>query len=391
MFALKLKHLHWILIYSTLTYFSCGQAATLSKQEFGSKVDQIFSSVDKPDAPGCAVGVIENGGFLYKSAYGMANLELNVPLSADSVFRIASISKQFTAMAVLILAQQNKIDLDADIHTYLTDLPKYQYKVTVRAILGHFSGMSNYEHIAASYEGEKLQSDVDLRSPFGRPFQLGLDDFLNIEEFYQAVKLLPLKHQPDTKFEYNNVAYFLLSKLVEKQSKQTLRQFAQENIFKPLNMQHSFFSDDKTEIVKNRAYGYAPKEGGGFINHMTNLFWVGDGGVHTSINDFIKWDQNFYHPTLSDHPVELRDLMNTPSSDHTFGNDFHYAYGQMKGKVMWHNAYFHSGGWVGFSTNYLRIEEDNFSVVALCNNEELSLNEYFSKVMRLYFDEYKKN
>jgi CubicO group peptidase (beta-lactamase class C family) len=370
---------------------SYGEAATLSKKQFSTKVDQIFSFLDESDAPGCAVGVIEEGRFLHKSAYGMANLELDVPLSTDSVFRIASISKQFTAAAVLILAQQNKIDLDADIHTYLSDLPRYRNKVTVRAMLGHYSGMSNYEHIAASYEGEKLASDVDLRSPFGRPFQLGLDDYLTIDEFYAAVKQLPLKHQSDSKFEYNNIAYFLLSKLVEKQSKQSLRQFAQENIFQPLNMQDSFFSDDKTEIVKNRAYGYAPKEGGGFINHMTNLFWVGDGGVHTSINDFIKWDQNFYHPKISEHPIELRDLMNTPTSDHIFGDDFRYSYGQMKGNVGGHNTYFHSGGWVGFSTNYLRIEEEKFSVVALCNNEELSLSKYLGKVMRLYFDEYQKN
>jgi len=341
-------------------------SATMS---FSQKVDQIFASFDKTDAPGCAVGIIESGVFLHKAAYGMASLELDVPLSPESVFRIASVSKQFTAAAVLLLADDGLINLDEDIRTYLPALADYKHTVTVRAMLGHYSGLQRYDHIAGSYEGPKSPSNVNMQSPMGRPFRIGNEDYLTNEEFFEAVKMLHLDHKPDQKFEYNNVAYFLLSQLVEVQTGKTLREYASERIFGPLGMTHTFYSDDAVEIIKNRAQGYKPKKGGGYISDMTNIFVVGDGGVHTSINDFIKWDQNFYVPKLGKDPMAFKIKMNTPTSNHKVEGAL-YAYGQFVSVKDGRTSYSHSGGWLGANSYYIRFQDEKFSIVTLCNNAE---------------------
>lgn len=362
----------------------------LPETPFGDDVDDIFAVVANRETPGCAAGFIQNGEFIYRAGYGLANLEHNILNTPDTVFRIASLSKQFTAAAVHLLAEEGKIDLDADIRTYLTDLPEYPYKVTVRAMLGHVSGLKDYEHIAASFEGDKLASDVNLTNHFGRPLKLGNEDFLTTKEFYSAAKLLSLDHQPETQFEYNNLAYFLLSQLVEKQSGKSLRKYADSQIFEPLGMRKTFYSDDSTELIMKRASGYAPRKGAKYVNHMTNLFWVGDGGVHTSINDFIHWDRNFYQPQLGKNPQKFIQKMNTPNSKLGYEDTYFYANGQFIGEVAGRKAYFHSGGWVGFASYYVRFEKEKFSAVALCNNENINPSYLIEESVKVYFKHFYK-
>jgi CubicO group peptidase (beta-lactamase class C family) len=359
--------------------------AVTDRPGFSEEVDRIFAAVDKSDAPGCAVAVIGKGEFIHKAGYGMANLELDVPLTPESVFRMASVSKQFTAAAVLLLADQGLVDLDEDIRTYLPELPDYGAEVTVRAMLGHFSGMGDYDLIASSYEGEKAQDALDLKSAAGGDFRLGNEDYLTIREFYDVVKKVPLSHQPDTKFQYSNLAYFLLSMLVEERSGMSLRNYAEKHIFTPLDMGNSFFSDDGIELIKNRAYGYKPNKEGVYVNDMTNLFWVGDGGLHTTVVDLIKWDGNFYNPLIGKNPKAFAELMNTPNSQHIARNDL-YANGQFAGKIEAHDVFRHSGGWLGFSTFYARFQEDKFSVAVLCNDASQKPEDYAAKIARLYFN-----
>ncbi len=352
---------------------------------FSQSVDEVFADHNTSDTPGCSVGVIKDGKFIHQAGYGMASLELDVKIVPDTVFRIASVSKQFTAAAVLLLVDDGLVDLDADIGSYLTDLPEYKHKVTVRSMLGHYSGMKGYGHISGSYEGPKEASEVDLRSPLGRPFRIGNEDYLTNDEFYEVVKKLKLKHEPDTKFEYNNIGYYLLSKLVEVRTGKSLRAFADERIFGPLGMTNSYFSDQPFEIIKNRAQGYKPKKGGGYVNDMTNLFTVGDGGLHTSVNDMLKWDQNFYNPKLGKDPAAFKTAMNTPTSAHKSGDSL-YAYGQSKRVIEGRNAYTHSGGWLGTTSYYARFEDDSLSVISLCNDANINkLGDRVIAVVDAYF------
>jgi len=369
----------------TLSFF-VGVFVTSSaiSSDFNDGIDKIFSNIAQENAPGCSVGAIKDGVFIHKTGYGLANLELDVPLDGSQIHRMASVSKQFTAMAVLLLAEEGKIDLDADIHTYLKDLKEYDEVVTVRAMLGHYSGMGDYDLIAGSYEGEKTKNSIDLKSVAGTGFRLGNEDYLTINEFYDVVKTVPLALKPNQKFQYSNIAYFLLSMLVEEVTRKSLRDYADDKIFKPLGMSNTFFSDDPVEIVKNRATGYKKNKDGSYITDMTNLFWVGDGGLHTNLADLLKWDQNFYAPKVAKNPVKLIELMNKPNSNHKF-NSKSYANGQFVGETLERKSYVHSGGWLGTATFYIRFPEEKFSLAMMCN--EVILNKsYINNILALYFN-----
>jgi CubicO group peptidase (beta-lactamase class C family) len=359
--------------------------AKTSDEAFIEKIDKVFANKFKANAPGCSVGVIHDNQLVFAKGYGLANLEHDLPLSANSVFRMASVSKQFTATAVLLLADEGLIDLQEDIRTYLPELADYGSKVTVNAMLGHFAGMGDYGMVGDSYEGDVKGEHSTLKSAAGGEFRLGNEDYLSIDEFYQVVKKLPLKRKPDTQLEYSNFAYFLLSMLVEERSGMTLRQYSEKNIFKPLGMKHTFFSDDANEIVKNRASGYAPLKSGGYQTNMTNLFWVGDGGLHTSINELLRWDQQFYQPKLGKNPQAFLKLMLTPNSKHQLGGKL-YANGQFVQTKDNMTKYSHSGGWLGTSTYYARIPAEKLSVAVLCNDVSQNPGKYSKQILDSYFN-----
>ena len=169
----------------------------------------------------------------------MANLEHDIPITSQSIFRTGSLGKQFTAAAIALLAEEGKLDLDVDIHTYLPDLVEYGHKVTVRQMIHHVSGIPDYE--------EGLPA---LKTADGENLELENKDYLSIEEFYDRVKTIPLFAPPETEFAYSNTAYFLLSQVVEAASGQSLREYTQTNIFSKLDMNDSFFNDEVNDVVK---------------------------------------------------------------------------------------------------------------------------------------------
>lgn len=349
---------------------------------FNDAIDEIFSSIESSSTPGCSVGVIENGELVHKAGYGLANMELGIPLDGSHVHRMASVSKQFTAMAVHLLAEEGKIDLDEDVRVYLPELLEYEGTVTINSMLGHVSGMADYDQI----DGDNTERNpgLNIQSAAGGPFRLGNEDYLSIEEFYDVVKQVPLKRLPNQQYEYSNLAYFLLSMLVEEVSGQSLRRYADEKIFQPLGMSQTFFSDEPTEIVINRANGYRPLEGS-YVTDMTNLFWVGDGGLHTNLDDMVKWDQNFYVPKIGQYPADLLQQFNTPNSDFDSGDDGRYANGQALNEWNGRPMVSHSGGWLGVRTYYSRFPEDRFSVMIFCNDVSQSPRQYANRVAEAYF------
>lgn len=337
------------------------------------KIDAIFQSQIADDSPGCNVGILRRGDWLHKAGYGLANVELDVALDGTQVHRMGSVSKQFTAMSVLLLADEGRIDLKADIRDYLPELRDYGTKVTVNAMLGHVAGMGDYDLISASYEGPAAERGLDLRSVGGKPLSLGNEDYLRIDEFYDVVKRAPLVQPPGQSFRYSNFAYFLLSMLVEEVSGESLREYAERRIFLPLGMRSTFFSDDAVEIVKNRAYGYKTTESGSVVNDMTNLFMVGDGGLHTTLEDMRIWDQHFYQPRLGRDPGALLEKMNMPNSQ-LKARDGLYANGQFISEQNGHQRFSHSGGWLGTLTYYLRVPTLETSLVLMCNDANMEMD-----------------
>ncbi|MEM7282075.1 MAG: serine hydrolase domain-containing protein [Pseudomonadota bacterium] len=334
------------------------------ESDLSARIDAVFAEYDAPNVPGCAVGVIHDGTYVHAKGYGSANLEHGIPISPSSVFRIGSVSKQFTAAAIAILASRGELDLDADVRQYLPDLRKYDNQVTIRQMVHHTSGMGEYD---LSYEVAP-----------GRSFRFGNEDYWTVSEFYREVLNKPLALAPGERFVYSNIAYFLLSQVVEKVSGKTLREFTKQEIFGPLEMQATFFNDNIDGIVPNRADGYLPLKDGSFEIFMTNLDWVGDGGVYTSLNDFIKWDQAFMTNQVPGG-AEVQRLMETPDplTEDTMESYFldegaGYGYGLEIGKYKGHRIHFHTGSWVGFRAAYARFAEADYSAVVMCNRSDVA-------------------
>ena len=362
-------------------------------ESFSSKVDAIFKETNTDSRPGCAVGVIKDSQYIHNAGYGMANLEHGIKITPDSIFRMASVSKQFTAMAIALLEEKNLLSFDDPMDKHIPNLIDYQETVTIKHMIHHFSGLGDYE--VSSYPNR-------FKNAVGEEFRWGNEDYMSNSEFYEMIKTLPLIMEPETKFHYSNTGYALLSLVVENVSGSSLREFAKKEIFEPLGMDASFFNDNVNLIVKNRADGYSPikRQPGKYEINMTNLSWVGDGGVYTSINDFIKWDQNFYdnklgaatpsliktmEQTFLETKVKKRNqtLSREREGQHT------YAFAQNLAYYNGYKRWSHSGSWVAYTTHYTRFPEIRFSVVVLCNNEEIGATAVSDEIIDLYFQENK--
>ena len=360
----------------TICLFAACLNAAAQENSLSSRVDAIFQEYRSLDTPGCAVGIISNGEYIHMRGYGAANLEHRIAIGPNSVFRIGSVSKQFTAAAIAILATRGELDLDADIHSYLPELRDFESTVTIRQMVHHISGMGNYD--GGYYE----ISD-------GKPFRFGNEDYWTIDEFYARAIQQPLALPPGERYEYSNIAYFLLGQVVERVSGRTLRTYAEQEMFKPLGMDATFFNDNVDGIVRNRADGYRPIDGGGFEIFMTNLDWVGDGGLYTTLNDFIKWDQAFLKKLppidaqvqslmLHPHPTTV-DTMDDGLLDEGGG----YGFGLDVGEYQGRSVHMHGGSWVGFRAFYARFPDDDFSLILMCNRSDAQARGRYQRLLDL--------
>jgi len=333
------------------------------------KVDKLFAPWGKPDTPGCAVAVIKDGKILYKRGYGMANLELNIPISSQTVFYIGSLSKQFVALCAAMLEKQGKLSFDDDIHEYVPELPEYGTPITIRHLIHHTSGLRDYLtllDIAGMNFGFFHQQDVlDLISR-----QKGLN------------------FDPGEEYLYSNSGYFLLGIIVERASGKTLREFAEKNIFKPLRMKNSRFQDDYRMLIKNRASGYFPAGKEQYKNYLTTYDCVGAGGLYTSVEDLFLWDQNFYHCRVGGK--DLIDKMHTRGKLNN-GETLDYAYALLLSSYKGLNTVQHGGALGGYRSVLIRFPEQNFSVICLANLSSFNPSKLSRQVADIYLaNQFKK-
>ncbi len=325
-------------------------SAALWAADRNAQVDRIFSEYDKPGSPGCALGVLQHGAFLYKRGYGMANLDYGLPITSQTLFDIGSTSKQFAAMAVLLLEQQGKLSLDDPVQKFIPEIPDYSERITIRHLLTHTSGLRDY---------------LTLASISG----LGDDDFYTDDDVIRMVsRQRELNFKPGDEFLYSNTGFFLLSQIVKRVTGQSLRQFAEAGMLRPLGMNASHFHDDHTEIDRNRATGYSPRDegkpGAGFRINMSTLDMIGDGGIYTSVEELAKWDENFYTAKVGGR--ELLQKMQTPGTLNS-GEKLEYGLGLFAGSYRGLKTISHGGSWAGFRAELLRFPEQHFSVICLCN------------------------
>ncbi len=325
---------------------SAQPANAITKDPLTVKVDQIFAQWDKAGSPGCAVGVIRDGQLIYKRGYGSANLDYNISLNPDSVFYIASVSKQFTAASILLLARRGVISLDDDIRKYVPEVPKYENTITIRHLIYHTSGVRDYLELM-SLAGESFENSFSN------------DDALEILSRQKA-----LNFRPGEKHLYSNSNYVLLAEIIKRASGKSLREFADENIFRLLGMKNTHFNDDRTMIVKNRVVSYGPSQSTGLRYFIKNINAVGDGNLLTTVEDLYLWDQNFYDNKVggSDFTAQMlaRGKLNS-------GEETPYAFGLVHGEHKGLKTIAHGGSFLGFRTQMIRFPEQRFTIICLCN------------------------
>ena len=374
------------LIVILISFASLSVNANMS--DLSKKIDLLFD--DRSQKPGCAVGLIENGEYIHSKGYGLANLEHEIPIGMDTIFRIGSVSKQFTTMAIAILEEKDELSFEDEMKVHIPDLVDYGEKVTINHMIHHYSGLGDYEYM--DYPGR-------FKNAVGEEFRWGNEDYLTNKEFHDLIKTLPLIRKPEKKFHYSNTGYVLLALVAENASGMSLREFAEKEIFKPLGMNNSFFNDDVNLPFKNRADAYTPidDESDKYKINVTNLSWVGDGGVYTSLNDFIKWDENFYENTLSLGGQSLIQTMEmtfeetkvskrNQKMDKEKENENTYAFAQNLAYYNGYKRWSHSGSWVGWLAHYARFPELRFSTVVFCNTNEIDATIISDKVVDIYFE-----
>lgn len=310
------------------------------------KVDEIFARFDKQDSPGCALAVIKDAQIVYKRGYGMSNLEYGIPISPSSIFHIASISKEFTAMSIVMLAQQGKLSLDDDIRKYVSEVPDFGERITIRHLIHHTSGLRDQWSLLemAGWREDDVITEGDILDLISRQKALNF--------------------KPGDEHLYSNTGYTLLAVIVKRVSGQSLRDFAEANIFKPLGMTRTHFHDDHSMIVKDRTSAYQPRTGGGLKVSIPVFDTYGATSLFTTIEDMAKWDQNFVDKNVGGEAVIAQML--TPGVLNS-GKKLAYAFGLSIGEYKGLKTVGHGGSDAGYRADFVRFPDQRFSVVCLCN------------------------
>jgi CubicO group peptidase (beta-lactamase class C family) len=309
------------------------------------RVDSVYSRFATPGSPGCAVGIAWNGR-QYARGYGLASVEHAVPITPATVFDIGSASKQFTAMSVVLLAQDGKLSLDDEIQRFLPEVPRYSAPVTIRHLLHHTSGIRDY-------------IDVLSLSGFGDEAVTTEADALDA-----IVRQKVTNFTPGSEQRYSNSGYFLLSVIVKRASGQSLRDFAAKRIFGPLQMTGTQFVDRHELIVPGKAGSYAPGPQGSLVLALANWEQTGDGAVNTTVQDLFKWDRNFETGAVGG-AAGLAEMHKVGVL--TGGKPITYALGLVVDKFRGVRQVAHGGAWAGFRAHLARFPEEKLSLISLCN------------------------
>jgi CubicO group peptidase (beta-lactamase class C family) len=323
-------------------------------------IDGLFADFSG-NHPGAAVMIIQGGKATFARAYGMADVQKKVPCSTNTNFRLASVTKQFTAMGIMILCERHKLSLDDKITKFFPGFSEHGGTITVRNLLTHTSGIRDYEDLLASGTTEQIK-DIDVLNLVSKE-----------KEGYFPV---------GSKFRYSNSAYALLALIIEKVSGQTYAQFLKANIFDPLGMSNTVAYEKGISTVPNRAYGYA-RTNGGFqpADQSVTSAVLGDGGIYSSAFDLFKWDQALYTEKLVSGKM-LKDAFTVHSANSDFPGSG-YGYGWYLAVYEGTQHVWHYGSTCGFNTMINRFPQKHTTIIILTNRDDAKLKELSPKLTAL--------
>jgi CubicO group peptidase (beta-lactamase class C family) len=332
----------------SLLFLVIGAAQTAGAQSpdpLTRRIDSVFARYTS-NGPGCAAGVYQDGKIRFEKGYGLANIEFNAPITPTTPFLVGSVSKQFTAAAAALLIEDGKLSPDDDIRKYVSEIPDYGKPIRVRDLIHHTSGLRDWWTLV---EVAGMRNDDTY----------AVDDVLHL-----AARQRHLSFDPGAEYAYSNTGYIVLGVIVQRVSGKSLAQFAAERIFGPLGMTSTHFHDDHTVTVRGRAAAYSPTTKGDWRINIWNNDIVGQGGVMTTLEDLLKWDENFYTGKVGGKGFLARQLKPGMLSN---GQAITYAYGLQIGEYRGLPIVDHSGSTGGYRAVITRYPTVHTSFVALCN------------------------
>ncbi len=326
------------------------------------KVDQLMVRWDRSDSPGASIAIVKEGKVLYQKGYGMANLEYDIANQPQTIFHIASVSKQFTTFAIAMLADQGKLSLDDDIRKYLPEVPDFGQPITIRHLAHHTSGM---------------RDQWNLLSMAGWRF----DDVITKEHVLKLVAdQKELNFQPGEEYLYCNTGFTLMAEIVARISGKTFAEWTDEHIFQPLEMSNTLFYDDHEKIVRNRAYSYS--EGAdGYKKSVLSYANAGATSLFTTVEDLSKWATNF--ETLELGNQRIMDQMHTRGILNN-GDTISYALGQVIGTYKGLRTVSHGGADAGYRTYLVRFPDQKTSISVFSNLANFSPGQIAYDIADIY-------
>ena len=349
-----------------------------SAQVSSSQIDAVFAPLKSNNAPGAAVLVVRNGKPVFRRGYGVTDLRTLHPIDAQTNFRLASFTKQFTAMCIMLLVHDGKLRYDDHLTGIFPEFPAYGKSITVRNLLNHTSGLRDYEDILMKQYPDTPEDKIPQILDAG------------------VLKLLEQQSAGDfpagSKWEYSNSGYALLAMIVEKVSGEPFGEFLHERIFAPLKMNDTLAFEKGKNEVPRRAYGHTrEKNVWRQTDQSPTSAVLGDGGIYSSIDDLAKWDRALReHGLLSESemkpaltPVQLA----AGPAKFPDGSPVSYGFGWFLAPYKGHARMSHDGETVGFRTTIQRFPDDNLSIIVLANRSDVNPEELALKVADLYLRE----
>jgi CubicO group peptidase (beta-lactamase class C family) len=358
-------------------------------EEIQTRIASIFTPLVEPNEPGLAVLVKKDGKILFVQGYGVRQLGSSAKIDPETNFRLASFTKQFTAIAIMLLVRHGKLHYDDHLNRFFPDFPPYGKDITVRQLLNHTSGLPDYAEIM-----EKTENS-------GASNKWNPEHQIQDEEVLALLKAQPVgKFEPGTRWEYSNSGYVVLGLIVAKVSGMPYRDFLQRRIFAPLKMNHTVVYQKGINTVSDRAFGHS-KENDKLVetDQSPTSATLGDGGIYSDVTDLAKWDEGLQkHTLLSESemqpaltPVKLADgsephWPRDPQADNsTEPPAVMYGFGWFLDPYEGHARNYHDGGTMGFRTTIQRFINDHFTVIILCNRTDLNPDALSLQVADLLF------
>ena len=315
-------------------------------QAVATRIDSIFAQYDRANAPGYAVGVLHQGRLVYAKGFGGANLDHGIRITPASVFNVASLSKQFTAASIGILVRRGRVSLEDEVRRHVPEFPHYPGPVRIKHLLYMTSGLHEY---------------YTLARPGGRSWNV--DHFTTSDAIEAALSQASLKFPPGSRWEYSNVNYMLLARIVERVSGLPFGEFTRREIFDPLGMASSSFNTDLGAVIPGRVTGYNADDSGGYRQEVRRSPHYGGSGLFTSVDDLARWSRSFETHSLGG-PELTALLQSTMRFDHPKVND---AFGLVWGETAGRRTLWYEGGDAGFSAYMVRVPDDQLTVIVLSN------------------------